>query len=306
MLLSPGRTGSTRAAALSFLASLLWIGQAAVVAQTLGALLTEGQVGPFLAVALFAGLGALRTLPTCEAETQAQDAADAEIRQARRAILLAEAGRTDNNAFGGARSIAALAGEKLELLGPFLTRYGLARARVMVLSLVILALAFWQSWAAGVIFLVAGPLIPVFMALIGLAARKTSARQMAEIGTLNDFQVDRLSAQVDIRLLGVREAVMAGFATLAGDLRERTLAVSRVAFLSSTVLELFAAIGVAMVAVYVGFSPLGALEYGSWGGPLSPQARIFLLLLAPSFFSPCAISPLPCTTRPSPMQCWTR
>jgi ATP-binding cassette, subfamily C, bacterial CydD len=99
-------------------------------------------------------------------------------------------------------AIAALAGEKLELLTPFLTRYAPARARVMVLPLVILALAFWQSWAVGVVLLVSGPLIPVFMALVGLAAKEASARQMAEIGTLNDFLVERLSALVDIRLLG--------------------------------------------------------------------------------------------------------
>jgi ATP-binding cassette subfamily C protein CydD len=271
---------------LSVLAGLLWIAQAAVVAQALGALLAEGPVHPILSAALFAGLGALRAGLAYGAETLAQTAADTVIRQARRGIVAAEARRTDDNPFGGAGAIAALAGEKLELLGPFLTRYGLARARVMVLPLVILGLAFWQSWAVGVIFLVAGPLIPVFMALIGLAAKEASARQMAEIGTLNDFLVERLSALVDIRVLGAGDAVMAGFAAQAGDLRSRTMAVLRVAFLSSTVLELFAAIGVAMVAVYVGFSLLGALEFGTWGVPLSPQAGIFLLLLAPEFFQP--------------------
>jgi ATP-binding cassette subfamily C protein CydD len=64
------------------------------------------------------------------------------------------------------------------------------------------------------------------------------------------------------------------------------MAVLGVAFLSSTVLELFAAIGVAMVAVYVGFSLLGALHFGAWGGVLSPQAGVFLLLLAPEFYQP--------------------
>ncbi len=271
---------------LSVLAGLLWVGQAAVVAQALGALLAHEAARPVLSAAVFAGLGALRAVLSHLAEALAQDAADAVIRQARLAIVAAEAQRTDDNPFGGAGAIAALAGEKLELLGPFLTRYGLARARVMVLPLVILVLAFWQSWAVGVIFLVAGPLIPVFMALIGLAAKEASARQMAEIGTMNDFLVERLSALVDIRLLGAGEAVTAGFAAQASDLRTRTMAVLRVAFLSSTVLELFAAIGVAMVAVYVGFSLLGALSFGSWGAALSPQAGIFLLLLAPEFFQP--------------------
>jgi ATP-binding cassette subfamily C protein CydD len=271
---------------LSVLAGLLSIVQAAVVAQALGAMLQGAQIQPILSAILFALLGALRAVLTHRAETLAQTAADAVISRARRTIVLAEAGRTDDNPFGGAGAIAALAGEKLELLGPFLTRYALARARVMVGPLAILVLAFWQSWAVGVILLVAGPLIPVFMALIGLAAKEASARQMAEIGTLNDFLVERLSALVDIRVLGAGDRVMARFAAQAGDLRARTMSVLRVAFLSSTVLELFAAIGVAMVAVYVGFSLLGEVAFGTWGAPLSPQAGIFLLLLAPEFFQP--------------------
>jgi len=189
-------------------------------------------------------------------------------------------------AHSGAVVIAALAGEKLDLLAPYVTRYAPARARVMTVPLVILALAFWHSWAAGLVLLVSGPLIPLFMALIGMAAKEASARQMAEIGTLNDLLVERLSALVDIRLLGAGGAVMAGFSRQASDLRARTMAVLRVAFLSSTVLELFAAIGVAMVAVYVGFSLLGALSFGAWGGAVSPRAGIFLLLLAPDFYQP--------------------
>ena len=285
-LLAPGQKGGKRAAVLSVFAGLGWIGQATVVAHALGALLQDMPVQPILSATLFALLGVVRAALTYRAESLAQDAADTVIRQARAMIVRAEAARTNDNPFGGAGAIAALASEKLELLGPFLTRYGLARARVTVLPLVILVLAFWQSWAVGVIFLVAGPLIPVFMALIGLAAKEASARQMTEIGTLNDFLVERLSALVDIRLLGAGDGVSAGFAAQAGDLRARTMAVLRVAFLSSTVLELFAAIGVAMVAVYVGFSLLGALSFGTWGAPLSPEAGIFLLLLAPEFFQP--------------------
>ena len=156
----------------------------------------------------------------------------------------------------------------------------------MAVPLIILALAFWFSWAAGLILLISGPLIPVFMALVGLAAKEASARQMAEIGSLNDLLVDRLGALLDIRLLGASRDVEEGFAAQAGDLRARTMAVLRLAFLSSTVLELFAAIGVAMMAVFVGFSLLGEIRFGTWGAPLSPEAGIFLLLLAPEFYQP--------------------
>jgi ATP-binding cassette subfamily C protein CydD len=150
----------------------------------------------------------------------------------------------------------------------------------------ILALALWNSWAVAVVLLISGPLIPVFMALVGLAAKEASRRQMSEIGSLNDLLVERLSALVDIRLLGAHDNVLQGFSDQAEGLRRRTMETLRIAFLSSTVLELFAAIGVAMVAVYVGFSLLGMLNFGVWGGTLSPEAGIFLLLLAPEFFQP--------------------
>lgn len=285
-VLSPGHRYQRRAAGLSVLAGLVWPVQAAVVAWALGDVLTGASPSPLWAALGFAGLGLLRLAVTFGAEAQSQAAAEAILARARAGIVATEARRAGDSSFGGAGSVAALAGEKLDLLAPYVLRYAPARARVMVLPLVILGLAFWHSWAVGVVLLISGPLIPVFMALIGMAAKEASARQMAEIGTLNDFLVERLSALVDIRLLGAADQILQGFERQAGDLRRRTMAVLGVAFLSSTVLELFAAIGVAMVAVYVGFSLLGALDFGAWGADLTPRAGIFLLLLAPEFYQP--------------------
>ncbi|WP_417271294.1 thiol reductant ABC exporter subunit CydD [Celeribacter sp.] len=275
-----------RASALSVVASLIWPLQAAIVASALGGLLTGADVSAWKTGASFIALGALRALLSLLSEQQSDAAAEAVLREARARIVEAEAHRATESPFGGAGSISALASEKLDLLAPYVTRYAPAQARVMVLPIVIFALALWHSWAVAIVLLITGPLIPVFMALVGFAAKEASERQMSEIGTLNDALVDRLSALVDIRLLGARDTVMSEFATQAGDLRQRTMAVLRVAFLSSTVLELFAAIGVAMVAVYVGFSLLGVLEFGTWGTALTPQAGIFLLLLAPEYYQP--------------------
>ena len=285
-VLLSGMSCQRRAAFLSVLAGLIWPLQAALVAWAIGGLVQGNAPSSWLAAVGFAILGGLRAVLGYVAEAQAQLAAEAVISTARSDLVAAEAKRAGDSSFGGAGSVAALAGEKLDLLAPYVTRYAPARARVTVLPLVILALAFWQSWAVGLVLAISGPLIPVFMALVGMAAKEASARQMAEVGTLNDFLVERLSALVDIRLLGAGPAVVQGFAEAAGDLRRRTIAVLAVAFLSSTVLELFAAIGVAMVAVYVGFSLLGALEFGAWGSALSAQAGIFLLLLAPDFYQP--------------------
>jgi ATP-binding cassette subfamily C protein CydD len=72
----------------------------------------------------------------------------------------------------------------------------------------------------------------------------------------------------------------------AETVRASTMAVLRIAFLSSTALELFSALGVALVAVYIGFHLLGELGPGSWGQRLSLAQGMFILMLAPAFFEP--------------------
>lgn len=280
------RPARKRASALAVLANLIWPLQAALLAHVLGGLVAGADISAVWMAAGFVGLGVLRAVIAWGADALAETAALRVTSRLRRQIVASEARRGEDTPFGGAGSVAALAGEKLDLLAPYLTRYAPARARVMVVPVVIFLLALWQSWAVAVVLIISGPLIPVFMALVGMAAKDASRRQMAEIGNLNNLLVERRSALVDIRLLGAGDAVMAGFAGQADDLRHRTMAVLRVAFLSSTVMELFAAIGVAMVAVFVGFSLLGALEFGVWGTALTPQAGIFLLLLAPEFYQP--------------------
>lgn len=211
------------------------------------------------------------------------DAADRTIARERSALLRREA-RYPSEA--GSAQIAALIVQKLPLLQPWITRYHVAMMRASVLPLFLLILAFSQSWVVGLTLLIAGPLIPVFMALVGMAAEDASRRQMHEIGTMNDMLMDRLAAMLDIRLLGATERIAADFAKRAETLRERTMAVLKIAFLSSTVLELFSALGVAMVAVFVGFTLLGEIGFGSWGTALTLGQGLFLLLIAPEFFQP--------------------
>jgi len=274
---------------LSVLAALLWVPQAALVADQIAGWVGAHPVALplWLAALCFAGLAAVRAALEHRGGRILFSAADRVVAGLRE-TLTAREGRRGRFAPGGrgAAEIAALVAEKLPLLIPALTRYRPARMRATILPLVLIAVALPFSWAVAVIFLVAGPLIPVFMALVGLAAKQASAEQMEEIGTLNGMLSDRLSALIDIRALGAEARMTEDFATRAEALRERTMAVLRVAFLSSTVLELFLAIGVAMVAVFVGFSLLGELGFGAWGNGLGVGEGVFLLMLAPDFFQP--------------------
>ncbi|WP_238368433.1 ATP-binding cassette domain-containing protein [Mesobacterium pallidum] len=271
-----------RAGALRVLGDLMWPVQAAAVAAVIGGWLA-GQGTGLGWLALFLGAGALRAglsqLSGRIAFAEGQAVVEAERRRLLDLLTL-RPGRISS------AEVAALLADKISLLAPELTRYRIAMTRVRVVPLVLLALVASQSWAAALVLLVAGPLIPVFMALIGMAAKEASAAQMIEVGAVNQVLIDRIAALPDVRLLGGFDRARAGFEGRVEALRARTMAVLRIAFLSSTVLELFAALGMAMIAVYVGFSLLGEIRFGTWGAPLTAGQGVFVLLLVPEFFQP--------------------
>ncbi len=180
---------------------------------------------------------------------------------------------------------AALITGHVDAFGPYLTRYRPARLRAATVPVAILLTTAWFSWVAAIVLLVTGPLIPVFMALIGAEARAASERQLQEIGGMNAGLLDRLRGLTTLRLF---DAIPRAVETLLREgegIRTRTMKVLRIAFLSSAVLELFAALGVAFVAVYVGFSLLGHIGFGAYG-ELSTFGGLFVLMIAPEYFRP--------------------
>lgn len=285
---APEARGIRRAAALTVVAGLAWPVMAAAVAIVFGRLV-EGQATPTMIWAmtgLFLAAGALRIGANHWAAAQLDHAADRILARERAALLILHDRRAPRAERATSAATAAMLTDKLPLLRPAILRHRPAALRAAILPVAYLALALPFSWAVVLILAVAGPLIPVFMALVGMAAREASERQMDEIGSLSGLLGERLSALTDIRLLDARKRMSADFGDRAEGLRARTMAVLRIAFLSSTVLELFSAIGVAMVAVYVGFALLGEIPFGAWATPLTLSEGIFLLMLAPEFFQP--------------------
>lgn len=270
------------------LSALLWIVQAWFAASLIAGLLQgASSQGIALKLALFAGLGVLRVGLDHFAQGRLVRDARRSVARLRQDLLQREAGRSPSDeARPDSGALSALLTEKLDMLIPALTRFQPAMMRVRIVPPVILVLAIWHSWAVGLVLLVAGPLIPVFQALVGMAAKQASARQLEEVATLNTLLLDRLRALPDLRLLGAVGRMTEEFQQRADELRRQTMGVLRLAFLSSTVLELFSAIGVAMVAVYVGFLLLGQIDFGYWNASLTPTEGIWLLMLAPAFFEP--------------------
>jgi ATP-binding cassette subfamily C protein CydD len=278
---------SRAAAALALGASAVWVAQAAVIASAIAALMGQGGLAAPPAALLLVALAALRALAEAASLKLTQRLSSA-VRQELRGGLVADALRMSpagqDEDLGG---LASLTAEGIAQIGPWVERYRPARLRVMVLSPVILVLTLVHSWAAALALALTGPLIPVFMALVGWAAEAASRRHLVEQGALNRVLLDRIAALTDLRLMDATGRAAGDLALRSDDLRTRTMAVLRLAFLSSAVLEFFAALGVALVAVQVGLSLLGLIGWGAWGaGGLTPFGGIFVLLIAPDFYQP--------------------
>ncbi len=181
---------------------------------------------------------------------------------------------------------ASLLTEQTNLLLPFLSRFGAVRLKAMLLPLAIFVVIAPFSWVAPLILLFCLPPIPLFAALIGWRAKQASEKQLAETTSLNGFLLDRLRGLSALRSLNALTLTARQFRALAENLRHRTMNVLRVAFLTSAMLELFSALGVAFMAVFIGFHLLGELPFGAWGGKLTLGEGLFILMLAPAFFEP--------------------
>lgn len=275
--------------AMASLASLIWIAQAFAAASLIGhlvhgAVLTS-QIVMFAVI--FVCLGLIRSGLETVAARRVFDAAQTMVRQLRQSLTdLASLASPFADTRLSSAEVATLIANKLEHFVPWATHFKVAAIKVRLVPIGILVAVLSQSWAAALILLACGPLIPVFMALVGYAARDAAEKQLAEQSSMNGLLLEWLNAGADIRIFNAEARTVDAFSEQADQLRVRTMAVLRIAFLSSTVLEFFAALGIALTAVYVGFSLLGVFHFGSYSPALSTTSGIFILLMVPDFFQP--------------------
>ncbi|NIA87168.1 heme ABC transporter permease/ATP-binding protein CydD [Rahnella aceris] len=185
-----------------------------------------------------------------------------------------------------AGSWASIILEQIEDMQDYYSRYLPQIALAGIIPLLILVSIFPINWAAGLILLVTAPLIPLFMALVGMGAADANRRNFVELARLSGNFLDSLRGLDTLRLFHRGTAEIDQIKRSTENFRARTMDVLRLAFLSSAVLEFFASISIAVVAVYFGFSYLGELNFGSYGTPVTLFAGFLVLILAPEFFQP--------------------
>ena len=168
--------------------------------------------------------------------------------------------------------------ESVDELGKYYAEYLPQMPLAAFIPAAILVFVFPTDWVSGIIMLITAPLIPFFMILIGKGTERLNQRQWRKLAWMSAHFFDVIEGLTTLKLFNASRAEGEIIGRISDDYRRSTMDVLRVAFLSSLVLEFFATISIAMIAVYVGFR----LYYGD----MHFLPGFMVLLLAPEFFRP--------------------
>jgi len=174
--------------------------------------------------------------------------------------------------------VAASAVQGVEGLEAYFARYLPQLVLASVVPIIVLA------WVATIDLITAGvmlltlPLVPVFMWLIGRYTEERTRERWQALSQLSGHFLDVVRGLPTLQAFNRSRAQAEVLAEVGEHYRRTTMATLRVGFLSGSVLELAATVGVALVAVTVGVR----LDDGGLG----LQAGLTVLVLAPELYLP--------------------
>ncbi|WP_211103814.1 thiol reductant ABC exporter subunit CydD [Skermanella pratensis] len=282
------RLGIGLAVGAGFASGVLLLVQAGLIAHVLHAAIVDDVPRADLMPALWGLLAVYGARAVCAwgAEVAGFSAA-ARVRSALRRELYGHIARLGPAYAGGRHSgdLSTVLIEQVDALDGYFARFLPQMALSVLVPLTLLAAIFPVNWVVGGMLLLAAPFVPLFMSLIGMGAAAASRRQFEALARMGGYFLDRLQGLTTLKLFGQARRELDLIGRVSDEYRQRTMGVLRIAFLSSAVLELFSAMAVAVVAVYVGFSLLGYVRFGP-SGDVTLATGMFVLLLAPEFFLP--------------------
>ncbi|HQT45985.1 MAG TPA: thiol reductant ABC exporter subunit CydD [Acidocella sp.] len=258
----------------------LGIAQAFFAAQLLAALLRLAHFGNVPAdSAAFLLLALARAAAQMQAERVGFERGAAARRRLRNTVLSTLLALGPSGLRGQhSAALAATAVDRVEAMDGLHARWIPATSLALLGPALVGLAALAVDWRSGVTLLVAGITVPFSMAFAGIGAGAAAKRQFVAMTRLQVRFLDRIRGISTIVLAGRTADEAKALKAAADELRQRTMRVLRVAFLSSTALDLAAA--AALVIIVLRFAPVLRGDSG-----LAPTA-LFALLLVPEFFAP--------------------
>lgn len=173
----------------------------------------------------------------------------------------------------------------VESLHGYYSRYLPQQWLALIVPLTVVAVVLWLDWLAALFLLLSAPLIPMFMAIVGMGAERLNQQHFQSLTRLSGQFLDQLRGLTTLQLFSATPRASQRLADTSDEYRRLTMGTLRLAFLSSAVLEFFSSVAIAVIAIYVGFGLLGYIDYGP-ADQLTLFSGLLVLLLAPEFFQP--------------------
>ncbi|MBA9071152.1 ATP-binding cassette subfamily C protein [Methylobacterium sp. RAS18] len=279
------RAGLSRLHGLQVLRCVATLGLAVALARLAGALIeTGGLDGLALGLAgacLLAGAGLGSLIETRSAALEAEVAvALIDAAEARLAVMPARAAADLPRG-------AVIAGLQRHpgALARLVVGHAAAR-RMMGLGPVLTAGAVAVvSWQAALALLLATPVMIAFFALVGGLIRDRATAQEAALGRLATQFADRVRTLPTILAAHGLPRETAKLDRRLQAYADGTMGVLAVAFLNAGVLDFFASLAIAILAVFLGLGHLGLAEIPGFAH-LALWQSLLILLLAPEYFLP--------------------
>ena len=231
--------------------------------------LLAGLAGAFATRAALAWLGELAAHRT-----------SASVTSTLRRQLLSRAVALGPSWLSGERTgeLVSVATQGVEALEVYFARYLPTAVVAAIAPPILLAWVLWSDWLSFLILAVTVSVIPLFMVLLGMEAKRHAQRQWNRLSGLAAAFYDLLQGLPTLRAFNRARDGRRTLEKAAEDFRVTTMSTLRFAFLSSLALEVLAAVGTALVALFLGLRLLD--------GSLHLAVGLAVLVLAPEVYLP--------------------
>ncbi len=204
----------------------------------------------------------------------------ATVREELRSRVLRHAVQLGPGWLAGQRTgeLTTLLGSGVEALDGYFSHYLPQLVLAVCVPTAVLSTMASLDWKSALILGLSLPLLPLFLALVGLHTKEATASQWRALSLLGGHFLDVVTGLPTLRVFGRAAAQVPVLRRITAAHRRATDTMLRTAFLSALVLELVATLSVAVVAVSVGFRLLS--------GHVTLEVALIVLLLAPEAFLP--------------------
>jgi ATP-binding cassette subfamily C protein CydD/ATP-binding cassette subfamily C protein CydCD len=179
---------------------------------------------------------------------------------------------------GDTGAVVTLVVRGLDALDAYFARYLPQLVLAALIPAIVLARLLPADPVATVTIALTLPLIPVFMALVGMHTEAANRRQFRLLSRLSHHFLDVVAGLPALKVFNRAKAQVATVRRISEQQRQVTMRTLRTAFLSSLVLELLATLSVALVAVGIGLRLVS--------GNLDLATALLVLILAPEAYLP--------------------